>query len=385
MTDVDLEQLADYLGGALDGTEAQHQMRERLATDPALASRYAELAAATESATADLGALAAVTEPMPQEVTARLTAALAALADHDAPGRHEPTGAGTATGSPAPAGSAGSTGTAGTRPASGYPQTGQRAGYPQVKAHPGTRGPGNRRGQGSRRGTRRAAAIGGAIASVCAVVVGFSVAVHTMSGQDRAATSSAADTRGSLLHGEQPPAAGSIGYPLRLATGTDYRPETLPELAARASAGAQAGANALDETKALPGGGNRSGQPSPGASGASAGKGTSVSGADSAEAAGPGSGARPGAGAAGTPLQSPAQVPAGLERLSGQSALAACLAAVAAPHPGSVTAVDFASFRGNPALVLVVESTGPGRTVVVVGPACGAAGAGADERYAAIG
>jgi hypothetical protein len=54
--------------------------------------------------------------------------------------------------------------------------------------------------------------------------------------------------------------------------------------------------------------------------------------------------------------------------------LQACLAEVGLIHPGPVVTVDFARFEGEPAAILVVRQS-DSSTVVAVGSDCGAAGA----------
>jgi hypothetical protein len=72
-----------------------------------------------------------------------------------------------------------------------------------------------------------------------------------------------------------------------------------------------------------------------------------------------------------------------LERLNNVATLQECLMAIAARHPGQALVVDYASFEGQPALVVLVaaptelSSGRPGvpGTVVVVGLSCGVSGA----------
>jgi hypothetical protein len=75
---------------------------------------------------------------------------------------------------------------------------------------------------------------------------------------------------------------------------------------------------------------------------------------------------------------------AGLERLSGPPARAACLDAVAAAHargPVVVDLVDYASFEGSPALVVSFVDRAGERWAWVAGPRCGQPQSGADTRY----
>jgi hypothetical protein len=76
--DVDLDRLADYVGGALEGTPEEAAVAELVATDPQWTRAHAALVAADAFVRADLALLAAEPEPMPDDVTARLAAAIAA-------------------------------------------------------------------------------------------------------------------------------------------------------------------------------------------------------------------------------------------------------------------------------------------------------------------
>ncbi len=70
------------------------------------------------------------------------------------------------------------------------------------------------------------------------------------------------------------------------------------------------------------------------------------------------------------------QIPAGLARLGGASALAACVNAVQADTGGTATVVDYASFNGTPALIITLSGI---NLVVAVGADCGLPGSGSDE------
>jgi anti-sigma factor RsiW len=83
--DVDLDRLADYVGGALEGTSDEAAVAELVATDPRWTRAHAALVAADAFVRSDLALLAAEPEPMPDEVTARLTAAIAAEPPLSAP------------------------------------------------------------------------------------------------------------------------------------------------------------------------------------------------------------------------------------------------------------------------------------------------------------
>lgn len=74
--EVDLDLLADYIGGALDGTPQQAAVERLIADDPAWARAYAETSAAMDAVRADLNALGADRDRMPADVVDRLAAAL---------------------------------------------------------------------------------------------------------------------------------------------------------------------------------------------------------------------------------------------------------------------------------------------------------------------
>lgn len=68
------------------------------------------------------------------------------------------------------------------------------------------------------------------------------------------------------------------------------------------------------------------------------------------------------------------RVPAPLERLLAPDALFGCLDQITRIHPGMAVAADFATFLGQPALIVHIQQT-TGSLVVAVGPECGLAGA----------
>jgi hypothetical protein len=74
---VDHDLLARYVGGALDDSPDGADVAELVANDPAWADAHDRLVVALEAVGADLAAYAAVDEPMPDDVAARLDAALA--------------------------------------------------------------------------------------------------------------------------------------------------------------------------------------------------------------------------------------------------------------------------------------------------------------------
>lgn len=68
---VDIDLLADFIGDALDGPEQQRVAR-LVADDPEWRSAYARLAPAMDTVGAELGAMGAVAEPMPDDLWVRL-------------------------------------------------------------------------------------------------------------------------------------------------------------------------------------------------------------------------------------------------------------------------------------------------------------------------
>jgi hypothetical protein len=72
--------------------------------------------------------------------------------------------------------------------------------------------------------------------------------------------------------------------------------------------------------------------------------------------------------------------PGPLFRLTDPDALRGCLDTVLTSHPGTVTALDYAMYQGQPALVILVRQVS-GSVVVAVGPDCGIGGA--NEKAAA--
>ena len=74
--EVDIDLLADYIGGALDGPE-EAAVAGLVADDPGWRETYELLRAGMTAVGADLRALGARPEPMPADVATRLEAALA--------------------------------------------------------------------------------------------------------------------------------------------------------------------------------------------------------------------------------------------------------------------------------------------------------------------
>jgi hypothetical protein len=76
--EVDLDRLADYVGGALDGTPDAATVAQLVATDAGWMSAYEALLSAEAAVRTDLGVLAAEPVTIPDDVAARLDDAFAA-------------------------------------------------------------------------------------------------------------------------------------------------------------------------------------------------------------------------------------------------------------------------------------------------------------------
>ncbi|MEU5528697.1 hypothetical protein ABZ744_17305 [Micromonospora chersina] len=301
---VDHDLLADYLGGALDGTPEQATVARLVEQDPAWAEAYAALARAFELVDADLAAWAAEPAPeLPPTVADRIDAALAGAGPFSAPDAAQ----------------------------AAVPAQPSRATHPAA----GTGRPGRNTGPGrrSRRWARLAGPVALAAASVTAVGFGVSHLVDAGAGR----TTAAGDSAGSRAEREAAPLAAA---PFRTTgparhSGTDYTPEGLSQPLAVFGA------------------------PSPSLGG---GKEDTSGGEDEH---------RVGAGAT-------------LSRLAAPEALASCLSAISGEHaagPLTVDLVDYARFRGSPALVVTFTDAGGARWAWVSGPECGVPGSGADTRF----
>ncbi|MFE9956330.1 hypothetical protein [Micromonospora sp. NPDC005299] len=207
-SEVDHDLLADYLGGALDGTPEQVAVARLVEQDPAWGEAHAALARAVELVHADLAGWAAEPVPeLPPSVADRISAALA--------------GAG-----PAPTGDlASDLPEPGSTPTAVPAQPGRSTGPTGGTGRPGRNtGPGRR----SRRWTRLAGPVALAAASVTAVGFGVSHLVDTGAGR----ITGAADSAGSRANGEAAPLAAA---PYRttgpaLHSGTDYTPDALSRM-----------------------------------------------------------------------------------------------------------------------------------------------------------
>lgn len=295
---VDLELLADYVCDLLDDTE-RSRVGALVRDDPHWSEAHRALLAADPLIAAELADLADEPTPMPPDVLARITESLPGAGSPAPPDQPAP--------SPTP--------TPPDQPAS-------------VRSLADAR----------RRRYRVAGWLSAAAVAVILVGLGGAVGLGGLGGHTGQGTSQrAADRRpgpdqghadaGSPTVGahanRQPgvaPTGGASGHSpttARVASGTDYRPGTLP------GAAGLTGAAVLDRA------------------------------------------AR-------------SRVPAGLNRLVSAAELHRCLAAVTAAVPGTARLVDYARFRGDAALVVVLTTGADGR-VVVAGPGCGPRGP--DIRY----
>ncbi|MEW2377204.1 hypothetical protein AB0883_14035 [Micromonospora sp. NPDC047812] len=347
--EVDHDLLADYLGGALDGTPDEDLVARLVDKDADWAQAYALLAPAVTDVRADLAAWGASAPEMPADVADRIVAALAHATasepgavgsaapdpsepDPAEPGRREAEDD-AASAEERPAGQPAVRTGVGAVPTQPLGGSGRRpAGVPRSEpGRGGATGPGRRR----RRWTRLAGPVALAAVSIAAVGLG----VSQLTGDQQ--TGGAADTAlpGAVPREDADPAAAT---PFRISgepsvrSGTDYTPESLA---------------------ALP----------------SSPKSRPFTGGPSAE--------QPGVQAEGGRL--PGSV-TGLDRLTDPAALGACIGEIKAEHgrgPLVVEVVDYARFQGRPALVVRFTDATGARWAWASGPECGVPGSGSDSRY----
>ncbi|MGC4879611.1 hypothetical protein ACLQ26_25525 [Micromonospora sp. DT43] len=318
--EVDTDLLADYLGGALDGTSQHAEIARLVDTDPGWAEAYALLAPAVTQVRADLARWA---EPFPELPSAVAERIAAALATADAP----PNDA--ATGSPGPAAPA--------RPVGVPAQGGRHPGSPS----PTESGRGRVTGPGRRqhRWARNAAPVAAAAVAVVAVGLGL-----------RQLSTNTADTgtmeRPASAPGEVAAAGAARTSGPALHSGTDYTPQTLgqPEGSATSSRPSPLRGATSDAPRQQPGvdaeGGRR---PSP-------------DGSDQL---------------------------ARLSSEAALTGCLAAVAAEHGAAPLIVEVIDYAQFQGEQALVIRFTDPTGARWAWVSGPECGVPGSGSDSRYSA--
>ncbi|MFI5834379.1 hypothetical protein ACIA5A_11950 [Micromonospora sp. NPDC051300] len=317
-SEVDHDLLADYLGGALDGTPEQATVARLVEQDPAWGEAYDALARATDLVHGDLAAWAEEPAPeMPAAVAERITAALAGAgpaptADHvpDAAGREATTAV------PAQP-------TRSSRP----PGTASR---PERHTGPGRR---------SRRWARVAGPVALAAASVAAA--GLGVGWLTDAGGYRS-------TPADRAAGEAAPAAGA---PYRTTgpavhSGTDWTPERF----ALGAGGASKDKDSVRPDMNGPSGAAKDGRETP-FSASEKGRMAAAGGLDR--------------------LMRPEALAACLTAIGAEHGVT----------PLRVDLIDYARFQGAPALVVTFADAGGSRWGWVSGPECGVPGSGADTRF----
>ncbi|GID98288.1 hypothetical protein ACFQFC_24010 [Amorphoplanes digitatis] len=342
---VDVDLLADYVGGALDGTPDEAVVTALIAEDPAWHDAYALLCGGVEAVSTELRTLGSTPEPMPADIFARLDAALLEASAT----RGSSPDAGT--------GSADSTQGARHDPVDADDPGGARViaiGTARERASGrGTAAPGAPASDGAtpdqrpvavpfdarRRRTRRLrGAAGVGIAAGVLAFAGFGAQQLAVSTDSQTASSagSAAD-RAADQGAPQSAELAVPGVPPMQITesGLDYRQATLGQ----AGAHTLAAPNASDADKLD---GSRSSASAPTAK---------------------------------------SETTDALSRLRVQAALIACIDAIADKSglaPITAQSVDFARYDGAPAVIIQFAAPG-GSWVWAVGPGCGASGVGADK------
>jgi hypothetical protein len=268
----ELDRLADYTADVLSSTDAA-QVAHLVATDPRWSAAHRALREADVNVRADISAAAAAPMRMPDDVAAQIDAAIRRLA---------PLGATVVS----------------------------------IDAARGKR--------------RRAftAGIAAAAATVVAVMGGIALnsdlfrsesSPMSAPGEGQVARDAPSAPAPAVSAFEADP--GLAGGARVLASGTDYRLDTLPQLAAQVPPAGQSTDNKTGESPQFANG----------------------------------------------------EAPSALARLTTPAGLADCLRAVAAVHPGAAVLLDFARFTGQPALVIVVRQADSSK-IIVVGPDCGVSG-----------
>jgi hypothetical protein len=335
---VDWDLVADFVGGAL-GPDESRRVEAFIATDTVWAAAEQELTAALVQLERAVAAAASQPEPMPADVHDRILTALAGLRalgpgqppdgalahavgrDDVGPGQ-PPDGAVTDAGRPDF-----DPGSALPRPVTartGGATSRRPAGREDATGPAGTTTGPDRDAAGARRRRQRRSRIGGFLIAVV-IIAAFAGAIRW------SGLTSGASGTGKAGSAVNAPAAEPNRLPQDFAsgvtilhTGTDYTASTL-------TVGAPA---------SLPGA-----SPQP-----------------------------PGIGPAHTDA---GQGPTELGPLSDAGSLPSCLMAITTAHPGRVTAIDYARYQGQPALIVWLADPA---AAVAVGSRCGQPGAGDDER-----
>jgi hypothetical protein len=357
-----MDLLADYVGGVLDGTPDESVVAGLVADDPGWRSAHATLTGGLAAVHDGLRALAAVPEPMPADVCARLDAALLHAAGSAGTGdaarleaAAEPAGIGDTARLETAAGPVGATDSArletAAEPAGATvtPINAARgATTRRAEGEPGSDGAAPDRrpvavpsGTSRRRRLRWAAPIG--IAAGVLAFLGFGIQQFDGTASEDTAASSAGAAADSAQRAPEPAAGKELAAPGAepelTASGTDYRRGTL----------AQAGSRVM-VAPALP------------------------------DAEDNGSARK----SASAPVPAPVRRDSPLGRLWNRDALLACIQAITAEHgagPVIAQTVDLARYDGAPAVIVQFVSAGH-TWVWASGPGCGTPELGADKLHA---
>ncbi|MEV8506726.1 hypothetical protein AB0368_18195 [Actinoplanes sp. NPDC051475] len=363
-SEVDFDLLADYVGGALDGTPDEAVVAALIVGHPGWRRAHADLVEATGAMTVALQAWGDEAEPMPADVLARLDAAFATAAVGDMSD-----GAVTAVSDMSDgvitAGGDGTGGESAARDDSGLVTVGADAGRAASgPARAVTTDDGVASGRHlvavpnddaqlttARKRARRlkwAAPIG--IAAGLVAFLGFGIQQFGAAESQDSATSA-----GGAADQSAPEADHALALPAGpgqvLTSGTDYHRQTLAQAAVRAMAapdeGDHSGSATPQPLTALP---------------------------ETRESGAQGKAANPTAGVIADPNDP-------LGRLKAQETLLACLDAISGLNgAGPITAqsIDYARYDGAPALI-VQFTAGNGGWVWAAGADCGTPGSGADK------
>ncbi|MFY1573696.1 hypothetical protein ACN26Z_02250 [Verrucosispora sp. WMMD703] len=354
-SEVDHDLLADYLGGALDGTPEHAEITRLVTQDPAWADAHALLGPAVDNVRAELAGWGEPTLELPPEISDRISAALAAA---------DPLTAPTTEAAPTTAASeqelATGDGIAAVEGPGSEPTGGKLTIVPtQPLGGPRRPGgplrPGQDRSSSSRPGRRRRrwARVAGPVALAAAAVVGLgALQLFQPGGGDDVATDTALNERAvspAVPHAYPQDSAGQPGT------------KSAPERAAVASGAPYrvVGPPQRSDTDYTP----------------EALAGLTPSVRQFSTDGDPGLGAE---------NQERLPAPGDLTRLGDQTALSACLAEIGAEHRGgplTFEVIDYARFQGLPALILRFTDASGTNWAWVSGPECGVPGSGSDARY----
>jgi hypothetical protein len=318
----DWDRLADYVGGALEGTPEEAEVARRVADDPAWGRAYTALTAATAQVSADLSAWGGTTAAMPEDVAARLSAALADAGPAAPPSLVTPP-----------------------------PRLSEKRARGGLSVVPDLPGEPARRPQPARvarphRWIKWAMPVAAAAAVLGVVGLGINALLPsensgTPTSLNGGGARDSGATEGSTAGAAGPQSLAGIPVQRLIASGTDYRRGTL----ATADRAARDFSSMSTSRPEIP----RQDTP------------------------GPTNDRLPPA----TAPEDVGTVDPALLRLKTTSALADCLRAVEAQHrraAARVDLVDYAAFEGSAALVVVFTDVSGQRMVWVSGPNCGVAG-----------